>query len=141
MILLYGTRLHQLKGGTESCYFSGYKNLLYYLKKFSYLYDLHQWLSGKESTCQCRRCRLNPWVRKNPWRRKWHPTPVFLSGKFHGQRNLAGYIPWSPKRFGHNLATEQKRFTLKKNENVFENIHLQFFLRQFCSCQVLKWLL
>ena len=22
------------------------------------------------------------------------PTPVFLIGKFHGQRSLAGYSPW-----------------------------------------------
>ena len=22
------------------------------------------------------------------------PTPVFLPGEFHGQRNLAGYSPW-----------------------------------------------
>ena len=28
-----------------------------------------------------------------PWRRKWQPTPVFLPGKSHGQRNLAGYRP------------------------------------------------
>ena len=28
------------------------------------------------------------------WSRKWQATPVFLSGKFHGQRNLAGYRPW-----------------------------------------------
>ena len=28
------------------------------------------WLSGKESTCQCRRLGLNPWVGKIPWRRK-----------------------------------------------------------------------
>jgi len=25
------------------------------------------------------------------WRRKWQPNPVFLAGKFHGQRSLAGY--------------------------------------------------
>ena len=31
------------------------------------------------------------------WRRKWQPTPVFLPGKFHGQRNLAGYSPWGHK--------------------------------------------
>ena len=37
------------------------------------------WLSGKESTCQCKRHRFNPWVRKIPWRRKWLPTPVFLA--------------------------------------------------------------
>ena len=30
---------------------------------------------------------------ENPWRRKWQPTPVFLPGKFHGQRSLAGYSP------------------------------------------------
>ena len=31
------------------------------------------------------------------WRRKWHPTPVFLPGKSHGQRSLAGYSPWGRK--------------------------------------------
>ena len=25
---------------------------------------------------------------KIPWRRKWYPTPVFLPGKFHGQRRF-----------------------------------------------------
>ena len=25
--------------------------------------------------------------------RKWHPTPVFLPGKSHGQRSLVGYNP------------------------------------------------
>jgi len=28
---------------------------------------------------------------------KWQPTPVFLPGKFHGQRSLAGYCPWGQK--------------------------------------------
>ena len=23
----------------------------------------------------------------------WQPTPIFLPGKFHGQRSLAGYSP------------------------------------------------
>jgi len=27
------------------------------------------------------------------WRRKWQSTPVFLPGKLHGQRSLAGYSP------------------------------------------------
>ena len=47
--------------------------------------------------CQCRklkRCGFDPWVGKNPWRRKWEPTPVFLPGWFHWQRCLAGYNPW-----------------------------------------------
>ena len=47
----------------------------------------------KESACQCRRHRFNPWVRKILRRRKWQPTPVFLPGKCHGQRSLAGYSP------------------------------------------------
>ena len=29
----------------------------------------------KESACQCRRCRIDPWVGKIPWRRKWQPPP------------------------------------------------------------------
>ena len=52
------------------------------------------WLNHKEYTCQCRRKEFDPWVRKIPWRRKWQATPVFLSEKSHGQRNLAGYSPW-----------------------------------------------
>ena len=36
---------------------------------------------------------VNPWVWKIPWSRKWHPTPVFLPGKFRGQRSLAAYSP------------------------------------------------
>ena len=33
---------------------------------------------------------FDPWVGKIPWRRNWHPTPVFLAEEFHGQRSLAG---------------------------------------------------
>ena len=32
-----------------------------------------------------------------PWRRKWQPTPAFLSGESHGQRSLVGYSPWGRK--------------------------------------------
>ena len=28
---------------------------------------------------------------------EWLPTPVFLPGEFHSQRNLVGYSPWSHK--------------------------------------------
>ena len=31
-------------------------------------------------------------IRNTQWRRKWQPTPVFLPGKFHGQRS-----PWGHK--------------------------------------------
>jgi len=42
----------------------------------------------------------NPWVRKIPWSRKWQPTPVFLSGKFYGDRSLASDSPQSHKELG-----------------------------------------
>ena len=61
---------------------------------------LPRWHSGKESACQpkrCKRCRFNPWIRKISWRRAWQPTPVFLPGKSHGQRSMAGYSPWVAK--------------------------------------------
>ena len=51
-------------------------------------------LSHKETACQCRRCRLDPWAGKIPWRRKWQPAPVFLPEKSHEQRSLVGYSPW-----------------------------------------------
>ena len=28
------------------------------------------------------------------WRRQWHPTPVLLPGKSHGQQSLVGCSPW-----------------------------------------------
>ena len=41
------------------------------------------------------------WVRslgqEDSWSRKWQPIPIFLPGKFHGQRSLADYSPWSHK--------------------------------------------
>ena len=68
-----------------------------------------RWLSGKESTCQCGRCWFNPWLRKIPWRRKWQRPPIFLPGKSHGQRSLAGCSPWGHKRVRHNLVTKQQQ--------------------------------
>ena len=59
------------------------------IKLYSYT-CLPWWLSGKESAYQCSRPKFDPWVRKIPWSRKWQPTEVFLPGKFHGQRSLAG---------------------------------------------------
>ena len=40
-------------------------------------------------------------------RRQWHPTPVLLPGKSHGQRNLVGDSPWGRKE---SDTTEQLHF-------------------------------
>ena len=57
-----------------------------------------RWLSGKESACQCRKSRFDPWVGKISYSRNWHSTPGFLPGKFYRQRSLAGYSPWGHKQ-------------------------------------------
>ena len=36
--------------------------------------------SGKEPTCQRRRCEFDPWVGKIAWRRQWQSTLIFLLG-------------------------------------------------------------
>ena len=58
---------------------------------------LPRWLSGKESTCRCRRHSrhgFDAWLGKIPWSRKWQLIPIFLPGKSHGQRTLADHSPW-----------------------------------------------
>ena len=64
---------------------------------FTQSHRLPRWLRGKESTCQCRRLRFDPWIRKIPWRGKWQPNPVFLPEKSHGQSSLVGYSLWDHK--------------------------------------------
>ena len=71
---------------------------LIYIFLLEFKCGLPRWLSGKESTCQCRRFSgFDPWDGKITWRRKWQPTPVFLPEKSHGQRSLMG-SPWGCKR-------------------------------------------
>ena len=50
---------------------------------------------SKESACNAGDLGLIP--AGDPWRRKWQYTPLFLSGKFHGQKSLVGYNPWGGK--------------------------------------------
>ena len=45
----------------------------------------------------------------DPLEKEMATTPVFLPGKSHGQRSLAGYSPWGHKE---SDATERLHFTL-----------------------------
>ena len=65
---------------------------------------------------QCRRREFDPWVGKIPWRRKWQPTPVFLTGEPHVQRSLVGYSPWGCKELDSTgqLSTQVKQITSGK---------------------------
>ena len=88
---------------------------------FSFLRNLQGFpggASGKEFSCQCRRCKrcgFNPRVGKIPWSRKWQLPPVFLPGKFHEQRSLAGTV--------HRVAesqTQLSNWARRKNDEGIE---------------------
>ena len=49
---------------------------------------------------------------EDPWRRKWQPTPVFLPGKFQGQRSLVG------------CSLTQKESDMTEHESTYKTIGL-----------------
>ena len=58
---------------------------------------IHMWASlvtqtvKRPSAVQQTRVQSQSW--EDPLEKEWQPTPVFLPGKFHGQKSLAGYSP------------------------------------------------
>ena len=71
---------------------------------------------SKESAHYARRPGFDPWFRKIPWRRKWQPTPVFLS-EFLGQRSLAGYSPWVHKESDTTRQVTHTHIHHERNSN------------------------
>ena len=55
-------------------------------------------------------------VGKIPWSREWQPTPAFLPGKSHGQRNLVDYSSWGRKESNTTKG-------LNKNNNSIHWLH------------------
>ena len=75
-----------------------------YNLSFSFFCTIEMWLTWASRVGQVvknlpavQKTQFDPWFGKIPWRRKWPPTPVFLPGELHGQRNLGGYCPWGCK--------------------------------------------
>ena len=65
---------------------------------------------GSDSKRICPQCGI---PRFDPWRREWQPTPVFLPGEFHGQRNPVGYtVHGVPK--SQTQLTNQHFVTVRK---------------------------
>ena len=58
----------------------------------------------------------DPSVGKSPWSRKWQPTSVFLPGKSHGHKSLAGSSPWGREVSDTTEHTQQNnsRYTFSK---------------------------
>ena len=75
-----------------------------YYNKLYLLFRLSWWLRWCRNHLPCRRLGFNSWVRKIPWRRAWQPTPVFLPGKFQGQRSYIQSM--GPQRVKHDWATD-----------------------------------
>ena len=53
--------------------------------------------------------RFDPWVGKIPWRRKWQPTPGFLSGESPGTQEPGRLQSMEWQRVGHDLAFKQQQ--------------------------------
>ena len=53
-------------------------------------------IDGEEPACNAGDAGLIP--SQEDQRRDWLPTPVFLPGESHGQRDLLGYNPWCCKK-------------------------------------------
>ena len=78
---------------------------------------------GKESACQCRsprRHRFDAWVRKISWRRKWKPSPVFLSGESHAQRSLLSYSPRGQKE--SDMTENSRRIRVREGDVTTERM-------------------
>ena len=73
---------------------------------------------------------IKPGFSISPWRRKWQPAPVFLPGKPHGQRSLAGYSPQGNK-VRHKLATEQFQPALSLSISRLKNPRFSFLITLF----------
>ena len=63
--------------------------------------------------------------KEDPWNRKRQPGLVFLSGKFQGQKSLAGYSPLCLQRIRHDWGTEHTCTHTKDDERV-KGTWLQF---------------
>ena len=68
------------------------------------LAGLPRWVSGKESTCQCRRPGFNPWIEKNPWRMATYSS--ILSWKIPRTKEPGRLQSMGLQRIGDDLATE-----------------------------------
>ena len=61
---------------------------------------------GEKSTCQFRKLRFDPSVRKFPGRRKWQPAAVFLPEKIPGTEEPGGLQPMGSQKSQTGQSTD-----------------------------------
>ena len=88
----------------------------------------------KKSTCKCKDIRDVGSVlsEEGPLEGEWQPTLVFLPGKSHGQRSLAGCHPWACNKVGHDLATKQ-------NIHIYVWAHTQVCIMYYVCWPIHVW--
>ena len=108
-------------------YFTLYNRLkfVHFMAWVIFHLGLPWWFSGRDSDCQWRKLRFNPWVKEILWRNRWQPTLVFLPGKSSGPRSLAGYSPWGCK--------SQMLLCNQTTKTIFHNMYVPQLLYPFIS--------
>ena len=61
---------------------------------------------------------------EDPLEKEMQPTPVFLPGKSHGQRTLAGYSLWGSRKVRDDLATIQQQRSIRYLAKMFKQPEL-----------------
>ena len=61
---------------------------------------------------------------------KWELTPIFLPGKSHRQRSLAGYSPWGCKRIRCDSAPQQHKPFNTYSIILVERMEIENYLRE-----------
>ena len=118
------TKLHVITGSDDSsaghCNFNvvaGCKEL----KRMCIQKHFPGGTSGKEPTCQCRRCKrpgFDPWVGKIPLEEEMATHSSILAWRSYGQRSLAGYSPWD-----HKSWTRLKRLSTYIQKHMCSSFH------------------
>ena len=94
------------------------------------------WLSSKESSCQRRRCRFNPWVRKISWRKNGNPL------QYSCLINPMDRGAWQPTVHG---VTRVKHDLVTKPPPVYKNkmkqCYFKWFNNQWINIFLYSWIL
>ena len=73
---------------------------------------------------QCRRLRIDPWVKKIPWRREWQPIPIILAQRI--PRTEEADSPWGCK--SQSWLTNQQQ---KQQTSITWNLSFSFWVTSF----------
>ena len=93
-------------------------------KKLDFFDGKLWWLSGKESTCLCKRFRFHPWVGRIPGEGNGNPVQYFYLGN---PTEPGGYNPEGLKRLGQSLVAKQQHKTLEKCWNLSRGLWKSYF--------------